>query len=277
MSVSQDQTYLVNEQYKNADNLRARMELHERFSTFKQDFHRWVFEHVSVPEDARVLELGTGPAAFWDKNSERIPQGWCVTLTDLSPGMIEEAKQTTQTVEATFNYKVVDAQSIPFATDSFDLVIANHMLYHVPDLDKAIVEIRRVLKPGGRFIAATNGKKHMLELDEFIKELVEEHLPGVTFEFMGKLSFRLDNGADALKKHFEQVEVKTVPNNALEVTEVEPFLAYIFSMNRLRSQVDDISIAELDEIAKAARMKAEQKLEQGPIYITKSTGLFTAS
>ena len=277
MSKSQDQTYLVNEQYKNADNLRARIELHERFSTFKQDFHRWVFDHIDVPETAKVLELGTGPAAFWDKNRDRIPERWHATLIDLSPGMIEEAKQTTQDIDTSFDYRVVDAQAVPFDDNSFDLVIANHMLYHVPDIDKAIAEVRRVLKPGGTFFAATNGKDHMLELDKFIFDLAAEHLPDVTLELMSGLSFRLDNGAEAIQKHFDKVKMIEVPNNALKVTEVEPFMNYIFSMNRLQSQLGTIPEEKVAELAEVARQKAKEKLEQGPIHITKSTGLFIAS
>lgn len=277
MSTSRDQTYLVNEQYKTADNLRARIELHERFSTFKQDFHRWVFDQLDAPETAKVLELGTGPAAFWDKNRERIPESWQVTLTDLSPGMIEEAKQTTKNIDASFDYKVVDAQAIPFDDNSFNLVIANHMLYHVPDLAKAIAEVRRVLKPGGTFAAATNGKAHMLELDQFIIDLVAVHLPDLTLERMSELSFRLDNGADAIRQQFEKLKMIEVPNNALKVTEVEPFMNYIFSMNRLQSQLGTIPEEKVAELAKLARQEVQKKLEQGPIHITKSTGLFIAS
>jgi len=277
MSKSRDQTYLVNEQYKNADNLRARIELHERFSTFKQDFHRWVFDQIEAPEGAKVLELGTGPANFWHKNRERIPSDWHVTLTDLSPGMIEEAEKVTEDIDATFAYGVMDAQVIPFDDETFDVVIANHMLYHVPDLNKALLEIRRVLKPGGKFYAATNGKEHMLELDDFVIGLAAKHLPGVEIERMKELSFRLDNGAEALEKHFDSVEVEMVPNNALEVTEAEPFLNYIISMNRLQSQIGDVPKTKVDELVGIARQEAEKRLEGGPIHITKSTGLFIAS
>ena len=277
MSKSRDQTYLVTEQYKTADNLRARIALHERFSTFKQDFSRWVFDHISAPEGARVLELGTGPANFWDKNRDRIPSSWHITLTDLSPGMIEEAKATTQDIDASFHYRVADAQAIPFADNSFDLVIANHMLYHVLDLDKGVTEIRRVLRPGGKLYAATNGPEHMRELDDFVRDLTTEYLPGVTLEPMSELSFRLDNGATYLERQFDNVELVNVPNNALEVTEAEPFMAYALSMNRLQYQLDGVGEAELDAVIAKAHDKLEAMLERGPIHVTKATGLLIAS
>lgn len=57
-----------------------------------------------------------------------------------------------------FNFKIVNAESIPFEEESFDVVIANHMLYHVPNINKALKEINRVLKSEGILFASTVGK-----------------------------------------------------------------------------------------------------------------------
>ncbi|MCA9836798.1 MAG: class I SAM-dependent methyltransferase [Trueperaceae bacterium] len=274
MSRTRDQAYLVGEQYKNADNLRARIDLHERFSSNKEVFARWLFDQIIAPPEAKVLELGTGPAHFWRKNSERIPQGWQITLSDLSPGMLEEAKKVGSSLMADFDYKLIDAQTIPFADAHFDLVIANHMLYHVPDLDKAIAEIRRVLKPGGKLYAATNGQDHMKELDQFILEHLKPKLDSEQpFELLQGLSFRLENGKETLQKQFDNVELYPFDDH-LEVTEAEPFLAYIYSMNRLQSIVLDQAL--LAKVMQEAKVALDQKLELGPIYVTKSTGLFAA-
>ena len=273
MSITTDQLYLQ-EQYKNADNLRARMAIHERFSTNKGDLARWLFERVDISEEARVLELGTGPARFWTQNRERIPTGWQVTLSDLSPGMLEEAQKTTQDLEKAFDYKVIDAQDIPSEDDTFDCVVANHMLYHVPDLDKGLAEIRRVLKPGGKLYAATNGEKHMLELETFVVEQFAKPL-GTDFEVNTALSFRLETGADVLDNHFDHVELEVVPNNALEVTEAEPFMAYILSMNRWQALLAEAG-QDANALVQEAREEVERQLASGPIRVTKATGLFTA-
>lgn len=82
--------------------------------------------------------------------------------------MLQAARQ--QLGEKRFVYAVADAQALPFADATFDAVIANHMLYHIPDLPRALAEIRRVLKPAGRFYASTIGREHMHELDELIWE-----------------------------------------------------------------------------------------------------------
>ena len=153
------------EQYKDASNLDARIALHTRFSTAKTNWYRWLFDHFKLPPDARVLELGCGPAKLWRENLERVPH-WDVTLTDASPGMIEEARAYLEDAPRAFAYKVVDVQEIPFADASFDAVVAIHMLYHVPDQPRALAEIRRVLRPGGRFYASTNGRSHMHEIGD---------------------------------------------------------------------------------------------------------------
>ena len=70
--------------------------------------------------------------------ASRIPAGWSITLSDFSPGMLDAAWRNLVVTGRAFQFKEIDAQSIPFEDETFDAVIANHMLYHVPDRPKAI-------------------------------------------------------------------------------------------------------------------------------------------
>jgi ubiquinone/menaquinone biosynthesis C-methylase UbiE len=258
-------------QYHDASNLNARAALHERFSTDKANWQRWVFEHLEAPEEARILELGCGPAKLWAENSERIPAGWDIVLTDLSSGMLEEAKRALAETPHAFMFQVVDAQNIPFENATFDAMIANHMLYHVPDLDRALAEIRRVLKPEGKLYAATNGEGHMAELDELLAAIVAAEVGE-----KNKGQFRLETGERLLAKHFAQVKLHRFRGD-LEVTEVEPLLAYITSMARVRIYLESVSKEEADSKLRALRDELEQRLlEDGAIHISKATGLFAA-
>jgi ubiquinone/menaquinone biosynthesis C-methylase UbiE len=262
------------EQYQTSNNLSARIALHERFSTRKGAFHAWLFDHLKVPEQGRVLELGTGSAKLWQVNCDRIPQGWTITLSDLSEGMLADAKKNIADSSNTFLFQQVDAQAIPFEDSSFDIVMANYMLYHVPDVDKALSEVRRVLKPDGRFYAGTGGLDHMKELDDFMEAHMSAKLPGV-FERMDSVTghFALENGAKKIGRHFASVKLHLPPESHLHVTEAEPFMAYILSMARWSALTKDVSKETVDEVVREARKIAEEKL---PIHITTSAGLFEA-
>ena len=205
----------MSEQYATAVNLRARIDLHQRFSTAKEDWHRWVFDRVTPPAGARILELGCGPAEFWKRNLDRIDPTWQLTLTDLSPGMIEAAQRV---LGDRAEYAVGDAEELPFADERFDVVLANHMLYHVPDRRKAFAEIRRVLLPSGAFHAATNGPGHLEELGALFDAPFWRHVE----------AFGLETGPPQLEPFFADIRIERYEGE-LVVTEVEPVLAYIRS------------------------------------------------
>jgi SAM-dependent methyltransferase len=182
--------------------------------------------------------------------------------------MLQEARQYLQGSTQDFSFQQIDAQSIPFEDAHFDVVIANHMLYHVPDRARALAEIRRVLKPGGRFYAATNGQKHLRELGELVIEF-EPELRGLwTVNDTSSSSFKLENGEAELAAHFSHVHLHRY-ESALVVTEVQPLVAFVLST----------PVSKLFDAQKLARFTAfiQQKLAtQGSIHITKVTGLFEA-
>jgi SAM-dependent methyltransferase len=208
-------SYDVRSQYASDANLRARIDLHGRFSTAKEPWHRWLFDRIALPDGARVLEVGCGPAEFWKQNDDRLDSGWRLTLTDQSAGMIEVARGV---LGDRAEYAVVDAQKLPFADDSFDVVLAQHMLYHVPDRPCAFAEIRRVLVSGGRFHASTNGPGHLAELGALYDAPLWEHIE----------AFGLETGPPQLEPFFADIRIDRL-DGELRVTEVEPALAFIRS------------------------------------------------
>ncbi len=261
----------VAEQYKDASNLGARIALHTRFSRNNVAWFSWVFGKLTLPEGARVLELGTGPAKLWRENVERIPESWHITLTDFSAGMIAEAEGYLEDSGKHFDFKVADAQALPSADASFDAVIANHMLYHVPDLPRALAEIRRVLRPGGRLFAATNGQSHMRELDELSNDFV----PGGVISFFREDShatdFSLETGPELLAPFFSNVKLhRTEGDPNLYVTEAEPVVAYILS------SISEAERRDVERVAALRKHVAEQLAQTGEIRITRATGLFEA-
>jgi SAM-dependent methyltransferase len=263
----------LRQQYRTDTNLNARIALHQGFSTNSYPWFRWVFDHYDLPADAHVLELGCGPADLWCENADRIPAGWDITLTDFSDGMLSAAQRNLAEIEHPFTFRQADAQDLPFEAESFDAVIANHMLYHVPDRPRAFAEIHRVLKPGGTFYAATNGERHMMEL----WQLLEPYIPNCYTRALAVAEgFLMENGVAQLEAagFVGREDSRVVWHNyptGLAVTDVEPLIAYIQSSNTLMSHA--WTGPELDALRAevAARIAAE-----GTFHIGKVVGLFAA-
>jgi ubiquinone/menaquinone biosynthesis C-methylase UbiE len=265
MSKIADQTYLLNEQYRNAANLNDRIQLHARYSTNPYGWHPWIFDRLALAPRSRILELGCGPGWLWLQNIERLPADWDITLSDFSAGMLEEARQNLRDSGRTFEFEVIDAQSIPFEDASFDTVIANHMLYHVPNRAKALSEIRRVLRPGGRFYASTIGASHMRELGE----LAHQFDPQI-MRWGGRPtdSFRLENGAQQLARYFSSVVLHRYQDELI-VTEAVPLVAFVASE-------DPHGRVSGDRRAEFTRFVERELAEHGAMHITKDAGLFEA-
>ena len=259
-----DQEY-VSEQYQDASNLNARIQLHDRFSTNKYGWFPWVFDQLHLSPESRILELGGGTGLLWRENLNRVPRGWDITLSDLSSGMLQKAQLNLRDRRRRFAFAVIDAQVIPFEDESFDAVIANHVLYHVPDRTKAFSEIRRVLRPGGRFYASTVGRTHLRELYELVCRVD----PGAD-PWSSDLteSFLLENGLAQLSLWFSGVTLHRYEDN-LVITEAVPLVAYVIS-----SVAKPVFVG--DKLAEFTRLVEQELVLHGAFYVTKDSGMFEA-
>jgi len=263
MSNFVDQQYLLNEEYKDASHLNARIQFFQRFSINGIDQYRWIFDHFDLRPSCRILELGCGPGFLWQKNLDRIPPDWTITLSDFSPGMLQEAQHNLRDSSPNFSFLVIDAQTIPLETSRFDAVIANNMLYHVPDRQRALSEIHRVLKPDGYFYASTIGEESFSEMNRLMGQNSQAPSPWVK-----RLGFSLENGGEQLSFWFTHVDLHRL-ENTLMVTETEPLIQMI------RTGIGGPDIDE--EKLRHLREEVDQELAQhGALYVTIQFGLFVA-
>lgn len=262
--INEDKKWI--KQYKNASNLRARINLHQKFSTNKEGWMPWFFKNLPLNKKCKVLELGCGDGSIWKINYKYIPENWDIYLTDFSKGMLEDAKKNLSKQKERFKFEIVDIEKIPYEDESFDVVIANHMLYHVENIDRAMIEVNRVLKKQGIFYASTVGKEHMKEMREFISKVDKSILHLESFTLTKK--FQLENGKKILSKYFPYVDTKRY-EDSLAIKEEEALLDYIFSMpGDIREKFDE------EKLKKIQNMLQKEKYEKGYIYITKDTGFF---
>ena len=215
-----------------------------------------------LPDDARVLEVGTGTAQMWLRNSDRIPGGWRIVLSDFSDGILREGIAALEASGKHFAAAQLDAQALPFATASFDAIVANHMLYHVPNVPRALAEFHRVLKPGGRCFAATFSTSNMREFNEAVERFLGMPISNSASHF------GLESGLAPMHAAFPNVEVLRYPDS-LVVTEATPLIDYVNS-TRIRARVSEQQIASLKEFFE------QQISEHGAFRISKDAGMFVA-
>jgi SAM-dependent methyltransferase len=252
-----DPQFLLERQYGTTDKLRARITLHERFSTNPQRWPDWVFEHYAFPAEADVLEVGCGDGSIWLQNLNRIPEGWRLTLTDMSAGMVDAAREALGDRAA---YAVADAQDLPFEDGTFDAAVANHVLFHVPHRPRALGELARVLRPGGILVGTTIGREHFKETRALVGE--ESVIWSESRERFG-----LETARPQLEQFFVGVEIEPFPDS-LEVTEVGPLLDFVRSLD-----TPGLTDEHLREIGRVAD---EAIRHEGAFHITKSSGRFQA-
>jgi len=254
----------VSGQYENSIPLDTRINFHERFSTNKYPWHRWVFDHFDFSDNARILELGSGVGKLWTENAERINPNWEITLSDFSEGMLASTQTNLAKLKRNFHFQHFSAEEIPNGHILFDAVIANHMLYHT-DLDVAIPEIRRVLRPGGTLYASTNGKGHLKGIDELIVAFRggDPPIQGI-FD-----NFSLDNAADLISSHFSRFE-KINQENALQVDDGLSLAQFCMSLSN--ANIPEGRQAEFSDFVMGFFKRQGHEL-----LIEKNSGLIVAS
>jgi SAM-dependent methyltransferase len=205
---------------------------------------------------------------MWQALGAAVPAGWRLTLSDVSPGMLAEARGTLAATGRDARFVLADAANLPFADGRFDLVFANHMLYHVPDLPRTLAELGRVLRPGGRLIAATNGDDHLAEIAVLLDELAAAW-PGVRVDRPHRLTFTLENGAAALADVFADV-ARHDHADTLVVADAGVLTRYLLSMAYAADA------AEAEALAAWARERVEDRLRDGPLAVRRASGAFVA-
>ena len=255
--ISNDPNHVA-ELYVQQNTLDARIALHQKYSTNPYGWNRWVFDQIQLAPGMKVLELGCGTGALWSAHRAQVPIDASILLTDFSERMLDAAKAALDD-DNRFTFAQMDIQSIPHPDASFDTVIANHMLYHVPDIPKALSEVARVLAPGGCFYASTLGMHSQQELWALYRPFADR----AHFTYAKSSPFTLQNGADQLAAHFAHVELREYMDSLL-VTEPPDLLDYIKSLQTIPESI----APEFDAHIRAAFAPA------GSLHITKEQGLF---
>lgn len=249
-------------QYLNSSNISARINLHTLYSQNKQGWFPWIMEQSPINAGMRILEIGCGDGALWTSNLSSLPKQISITLSDISDGMLRDARRAIGSEDRRFCYETFDCHQIPYTADSFDLVIANHVLFYCENITQVCKEVYRVLKPGGYFLCSTYGKNHMLEVNQLVQDFDDRIVLSANKLYE---RFGLENGKDLLTPFFSEIVCRTYEDSLL-VTESEPLISYILSCHGNQNQYLLDRYKEFRSFVK--------KHMGGAFQITKDAGIF---
>ena len=251
-------------QYKNASNISSRINLHSLYSQNSQGWFPWIYENLDIRQGMRILEIGCGDGTLWAQHLDQIPQNVLITLSDISEGMLRDTRRQVKAGgDCDFiTYQDFDCHQIPYKDDSFDLVVANHVLFYCEDISMVCREVRRVLSRNGRFICSTYGAGHMKEVGELAREFDERIVLSADklYEKFGK-----ENGRKILSPYFSKIEWREYEDYLL-VDDPEPLISYILSCHGNQGQY-------ITEHYKEFRNFVKKKVEKG-LKITKEAGVY---
>jgi SAM-dependent methyltransferase len=255
--------YLRNVQYATPDNLNARILLHVKYATSPVSWFEWLHGQIEWTGVRDVLDVGCGTGVFWsslphDLVDERL------FLADISRAMLEQASSIAHQRVAHLSAVEANVSKLPFDDASFDVVIANQMLYHATNPDQAVEEIRRVLRPHGILMASTIGPAHLHELFDIEQAIFDGPRQRILGDIFGPVS-----GFEPLQQHFESVEWRTF-DDSLRCTNVDDIVSYMTST----PPGDRATPEQLLELREGVQRRMDAG--GGVFDVTKETGVFLA-
>jgi SAM-dependent methyltransferase len=239
-----------------------------------RSFADWVIDRIGLAGGEWVLDAGCGPGLYYDKMLKKQHVHY-VGMDLLAPMLVNHPARTDDGKLA-----VANIETLPFDDNSFDVVMANHMLYHVNDVHRAVQEMRRVLKPSGVLVVATNSVNTMPELQVLMRRAIVLLTRGgaaqVRAPELPSDRFALENGTRLLAKYFYAVVRHDLPS-ALVFPEVEPAMAYLESTRDLREKSLPADVV-WDDVMMIMRQQINQLVKHlGELVINKAAGVLVAT
>ncbi|MFQ3537003.1 MAG: class I SAM-dependent methyltransferase [Aggregatilineales bacterium] len=249
-----------------------RQHIYEQYSLPKINFVEWVLSRIAWRGDECVLDIGAGQSAYFEHVQMRIPNGELIS-GDLSMKARCEAEHP-----AAYHVLNFDAQHLPFPKHAFDVVLANHALFHVPDVNRALSEIHRVLKPSGVLLAATASCADMPELDMLFKHVF--NLLGISPKAANlaerSLRFYLEDAPKLAGRHFFAVARHDLPSILL-FTSPQPLVDYVKSLRAYYEPTLPRSITWDDFVNVLTDLVRRIIKHTGEVAINKLSGAIVAS
>jgi SAM-dependent methyltransferase len=248
-----DRSCLLQVQYRTDANLATRQSLFA-YQHPRIDLPAAVLGLAALHGQETVADIGCGNGAYLAELAHRGHAG-PVLGVDLSAGMLAAARRHAPAAALTAG----DAAALPLRDHAVSLTLAAHMLYHVPDPDAAVGELRRVTRPGGQVLVVLNGPGHLREL----RDLIAATLQVTASDPPLGQRLRLDEGQNLLVSQFASV-IRHDFTSELRIRGPEPIESYVRSMISIQDQPDPAAVA--------AAVASHLPTSAGPFRIRTHTG-----
>lgn len=211
------------DQYSNENRLNARIQVY-CYTENREYLQVFMFRHMDFTGIEKVVDLGCGNGLLWKRNLADIPEKLHIMLSDISPGMTKAAREALGD-DARFQYCVTDACETPFPSNTYQMVIVNHMLYHIDDKKRIFTEINRLMTDDGYGYASTLTRENFRELFS-IAEGFDNRLIFSNDDIVE--SFSMENGEEILSSAFDVVDRFDFFNDVV-TSDTDALLLYLAS------------------------------------------------
>ncbi len=269
---------LIRQAYMDAEAFAVRQRTHDIYSVPRLDFPRWALSRQhNWRGDEWVLDINPANGTYFEAARELWPQGRYVAA-DLSYDILKTAYR--HPLADDIQMIVHETHRLPFANHCFDVILANHMLHHIPHLEATLAELHRILKPGGVLLAATHSQFTMSEFDTLTRRALTllGHPPLTHESVYGRFieGFSLENGAVTLARHFRAVARYEMPS-ALVFKEARPVIEYLNSSRPAREPALPDRLTWEDFIAIMADQIRRLINHFGELTVNKLSGVLLAT
>lgn len=267
--------------FTDSSKLDAKQLVHDRFRTNPLALHDHLIRALKLRGDEELLDLGCGNGEMLARVRPYLAAGHLVGF-DIAPAVLEAARKRLDGVATPCEFVEGGADDLSvFRADTFDRVMAVYMAHYVTDLQTCFAEVRRVLRPGGRFLLATDRPDSMVEMyDAHFAALRDMNAPPHLFRATPKARISLDNGADQLAPHFEEIQ-RVDWQDQLQFGKAEHFMAFYRSCNYCCASSkpgEGLPPAFFTELESRVHARVQAVIETtGYFALTKYTGHFICS
>ena len=265
--------------YNDSHDLEIRINTHKKFSESKLNWDEWVINLLPEKNFQRILDLGCGNGRFIFSLLKR-NIGNSFLGIDISESNIQSANsELSKIIDADVSFISGDVETIEKKLSNYDLIMCNHMLWHIKNISGFLTKIKSKLEPEGIFLATTNAPDYMMRMYDLYLNLAKilDFPENILNQNFRNESFSLDNGDAILSNHFNKVK-KYFLKDKLIFLNPEPFIKYFLTFLKAQMKIyneikEELWVRLINQMTEFVISEIQSK---GKFEIEKISGVFLA-